>query len=65
MAAELLAALAPSVEGTTKDAALRAVDTLKEVLDSEPTLLVQLTRAHGGSLVVKAAKVLICVRSIV
>lgn len=58
MAAELLAAMIPSAKGDAKDIALRKVDVMKEkVLGSEPALLVQLNRAAGKMLPVKATKV--------
>ena len=58
MAAEVLAALVPSAKGDAKTIALRKVDMMKEkVLASEPSLLVQLNRAAGSLLTIKAAKV--------
>lgn len=58
MAAELLAALVPSAKGDAKTIALRKVDVMKEkVLGQEPALLVQLNRAAGSGLNVKAGKV--------
>lgn len=64
MAAELLAALVPSAKGDAKTLALRKVDVMKEkVLGSEPGLVVQLNRAAGDKLAIKATKV--CVRACV
>lgn len=58
MAAEVLAALVPSAKGDAKTIALRKVDVMKEkVLGPEPALLVQLNRAAGSVLNIKAAKV--------
>lgn len=58
MAAELLAKLVPSTEGDAKAIALRTVEEMKdEVLRLEPALLVQLNRANGEDLAVKATKV--------
>lgn len=58
MAAELLAALVPSAKGDAKTIALRKVDMMKEkVLGPEPALLVQLNRAAGSMLTIKATKV--------
>lgn len=58
MAAELLATLVPIAQGDAKSIALRTVASLKEkVLDREPALLVQLNRAHGEKMPIKAPKV--------
>ncbi len=58
MAAELLAALIPSAKGDARTLALRKVDVMKEkVLGSEPGLVVQLNRAAGDQLAIKATKV--------
>ena len=58
MAAELLAKLVPSASEDTKAIARRTVEDIKsEFLALEPALLVQLNRANGENLAVKATKV--------
>lgn len=58
MAVELLAKLVPLTEGDAKAIAHRTVEEMKdEVLGLEPALLVQLNRANGEDLAVKATKV--------
>lgn len=63
MAAELLAVLVPSVRGDAKKIALSKVEFMKDrVLRHEPALLVQLNRAAGDKLAVKAGKVCLLLR---